>query len=450
MGLMPVAVTGANLAFPAIESSFAEASRSTLSWSLSGYSIVIAAFTLLGGQLTDRLDSGRMFKIGLVVFGLGSLLAGAAPEPLTLIAGRCVQGIGGALVVPASLVVATSRYPVERHPFVIGVWTASFPLGSSFAPSITAVILQLASWRWMFFATCLLAAAAWVAFKVAVDGVAPTPPGASESGPTGASNMPDFFGVILGTTAVGLLSLGIVQGPRWGWTSFSVVGVLTLALALFPVFVWRSRRHPRPLINLDLFKIRTFSVATIVNVFISVAGTAVWLIWPLFLINEWDYSQIEVGLAITPTPVIAGFGSLAIVKLTERIGFRLVLTVGLIALALGNLWFLVMLEGEPNYVGRFLPGIIFFGIGMACTFAPVNAAAMVDLDVAEYGQGNAGFNTIRSLASALGIAGAIAALGDSDADIVAGVDRAFLLLLIVVVAGLAAMVAAWPKTAARQ
>ena len=442
MALLPVGVTGTNLAFPEIEAGFDGASRATLSWALSGYSIVIAAFTLLGGQLTDRFDGRRMFRIGLVVFAAASLLAGWAPTVGLLIAGRCLQGIGGALLVSSSLLVATTGWPRERHTFVIGIWTAAFPIGSALAPSITAAILELASWRWIFLTTAMLAIVVLVADLIALP---PATGGRSAETDDVPFEHPDYLGIVVGTGAVGLAALGIVQGPSWGWGSARILVVLFAAAALVPIFIIRSRRHPRPLLDLDLFQVRTFWLANVANVFVSVAGMSVWLIWPLLMINQWGYSQITVGLAITPTPFLAGLGAVVSARIAERIGYRVRRVLGLAFIVAPNVWVGATLEAEPNFVGAMLPGLLLYGIGMGLTFSPINAAALSEIPFERYAQGNAAFSTGRFLAGAIGIAAVVAALGEPGSDPLAGYDRAFLMLALVSAAGLVLLAVGWPR-----
>ncbi|MEM7288164.1 MAG: MFS transporter [Actinomycetota bacterium] len=443
MALIPFGVTGTNLAFPEIDADF-DTTRAVLSWALSGYSITLAALQLLGGQLSDRFDARRLFVLGLAVFGAASLISAIAPNPGVLIAGRCLQGVGGAMVIPASLVVATSQYPPDRHPFVIAVWTASFPIGSAVAPVLTAIALQVGSWRWMFGAIAggsLLVIAAARAVGLA--------PSASRSDGDDGGGPPDLIGIVLGTGGFGLLTLGIVQGPSWGWTGGRVLGSLAAGLVLVGAFVGQSIRHPRPMMDLRLFRIRTFAVASAANVFISMAGMAAWLVWPLVMTNQWGYSPIKVGLAITPTPAIAGTVSMLVVRWTEDRGFRGALIAGSAILAAANAWYVVALDAEPNYVGAMLPGLVLYGLGMGLTFAPVNAAALVDVDPGRYGQANSGFSTGRFLASALGIAATIAAIGDGTGDPFEGYDRAFLVLTGASIASAMLVAAAWPRAASR-
>lgn len=440
MCLMPFAVTGANLAFPDIEADFDTTSRATLSWALTGYSIVVAAFSLLGGQSSDRFDARRVFLGGLGAFAAASLVAGLAPNAGWLIAGRSLQGIGAAFVVPASLLIATTFSPPERRPFVIGVWTAAFPIGSAVAPSLAAVLLEAGSWRWVFLTPVLVAA-----ISAALALPLRTRDEAQAQKPE-AGGPPDLLGIVVGTAAVGLATLGIGQGPTWGWGSGRTLGSVLVAAVLLVAFVWRSLGHPRPMMDLTLYRTRSYAVASAASVFIAIAGTSVWLLWPLFMQNEWGYSAIDVGLAITPTPAIAGAVSILAAKRAATHGYRNLLIVGSVLLLLANAFFATALGGEPDYLGTMLPGLVLYGFAMGLTFAPVNAAALLDVPVSKYGQANAAFSAARAVSGAIGVAAVIAALGSGGStDPIAPFSRAFTLLAVVSAAGLLLVAAAFPR-----
>ena len=315
----------------------------------------------------------------------------------------------------------------------------AFPIGSAVAPTAVAIILQIADWRWAFFATAIIAGAV-----LAVTAFTSASPRQAETGDGVDGGLPDIVGTVLGTAAVALLTLGVTQAPDWGWVDPRTLTALGSAAILLPTFVRRSLRHDRPLLDLSLFRIRTFATATLANVFISTAGMAVWLLWPLVLTNEWGYSRVLVGLAITPTPMLAGSISMLATRHVSRNGYRTMLIVGSLVLVVSCLWFVFTLDTEPNYLGAMLPGIALFGIGMGFTFAPVNAAALIDIPPDRIGQANAGFTTCRFIAGALGIAVTIAALESTD-DIIAGYDRAFVVLAIASLCAAALVAATWDR-----
>lgn len=435
MVLLPAATTGTNLAFPEIEADL-DTRRALLSWILSGYSIATAAFTLLGGQLADRLGSRKMFLTGMVGFVAGAGISTVAPNVGVLICGRVVQGIGAALFLPSSLAMVLPEFPRRRHPGIIGIWAAAIPVGSSLSPTLTSFVLEFFSWRWVFGIQMgaglgVLAVALWL--------------GSGRPSPR-SERRPDYLGVPVGTAMMALLALAIVQGPRWGWLSGGVLGSFAGALALLPVFVHRSRTQPDPLLDLRLFSEPIFRFANAVSFGVSMVGSSVWLLWPIHLTTVWGYSEFEVGLAITPTPVLAGLFSVITGRWAERIGYRGMLIAGGGLLVAANLWFVFFYGTEPDYVGQMLPGLALYGIAMGLTFAPLNGAALSKVAADRYGRANAAFNTGRALAGAIGVAALIAIVGDAaGVDDVDAFDRAFGFLAAVSAASLVATVLFWPK-----
>ena len=445
MAALPLSVTGANLAFPAITKHFETASLSTLSWALSGYSIVLAALTLLGGQLTDRLGAYPIFITGLVIFTAMGFAAGAAPSAALFVSTRALQGVGGALIVPSSLGLILSRWPAERHRFAIGVWTAAFPIGSSVAPVAASLLLNWKGWRSVFLGFAIVAALGLIAALALGNG------GIARRSAEAITGLPDMLGIAIGTVAVGLAALGISKGSTWGWGSASTIASLALAIALVPLFIRRSRQHPRPLVSLDLFSIRTFRVANLANVPVSAAGMAAWLVWPLFFVNAWQYKQLRVGLAMVPTPIIVGIGSFVVAKWAQRHGFRSILLVGSFALVAACAVLATAPGPDPSYWRAMFPGLLLYGVAMGMLFAPLNGAALVDIPPAQVGQANATFATGRFLSGGLGIAATVAVLGSSGgkisetADPMAVFTRAYVLLGALGLASLIMIAISWPR-----
>lgn len=441
MTVLPYTVTGMNLAIPEIQEEF-DSSLAALSWTLSGYSIVLASFTMLGGSLSTRFGNRRMFVVGVVFFTLGSLLCIVAPGTVVLIAARVVQALGGALVVPSSVSVALAGWPDHRRVTAMGIWTAAFPIGSSVAPVAAALLLDAGSWRLIFVPPMVAGIVVLVMVpmvpndRVGGDGLRASTP------------LPDLGGMALGTVSVALLAVGIVQGRSWGWTSWAILGCLAGAAVLVPLFIVRCRRHARPFLPMHLFSVPTFRVANVTNVLISMIGMSVWLVWPLMLGGLWGYDALHIGLAMTPTPLIGGTVSILVARWCQVHGFRTVLIVGGAALVAAMWWFYSHTTVEPDYWTAMFPGLVLMGIGMGCTFAPLNAAALVDLPRGDLPQGNATFSTGRFLSGAIGIALVVAMLGEpSEEDPLAAFDRAYFLLFVVSVVALIALVVLWPRRA---
>lgn len=439
MTALPFAVTGTNLGVPLIKADF-DASLSTLSWALSGYSIVLAALTMLGGTLAARIGTLRAFQTGIAIFALASLICVFAPNAAVLVAGRVLQGIGGAFVVPASVSVALVGWPESRRAFAMGVWTGAFPIGSTAAPIICSAVITGGEWRWIFVVPLGLALAT-LALSLVLRAAAKEQPVVAPL----VSGIPDIAGMVAGTLATGLIALGLVQSKAWGWTSARTLGVFVVAVLLVPVLITRSRTHPRPFLPVKMFAVATFRVANIANVSVSMIGMSVWLIWPLFLGNLWKYDAWGIGLAMSPTPVLGGLGAVFSSRLVERFGYRKLLSAGAVALVAAAAWFTFRTEAEPDYWGHLFPGLILTGIGMGLLFSFLNAAALSDLEPRDYPAGNATFSTGRFLSGAIGIAAVVAMMSSGGDHPVDPFRRAYGFLFAVSIVAFFAIVILWPR-----
>jgi NTE family protein len=230
-------------------------------------------------------------------------------------------------------------------------------------------------------------------------------------GPTTDARL-DVLGVAMGTAAIGLLALGIVEGHGWGWTSPQVLGCFLGALVLGPLFVWRSLHHPAPLLNLGLFRVRAVWSANLANVFMAMMGLSIWLVWPLFLTQIWGYSLLQAGLAITPGPVCSAFIGVLAGRLADRHGPRVLISVGSLFPILVMLWMAWRFGPEPDYLFTFLPANVLFAVGFGLTFSPLNGAALRGVAPESFGEVNAAFNTVRNLGGGLGVAIVVALLGN--------------------------------------
>lgn len=400
--LISINVTGTNIAFPSIEQTFSSTPRTTLAWALSGYSIVLASFMVMGGRLADQLGRRRIFNTGLAIFLVGSLLCAVSPVAALFIAGRVIQGFGGALLVPSSLALVLPDFPPSRRTSAVATWAATGSLGAAAAPSLSAVIVDLTSWRVVYLLSVPVVAA------VALAG----PRLLRDSGVTTERQAMDLIGIPMGTAAIGLLALGIIEGPRWGWGSPQILAAFGGVAILAPLFVLRSLRHPAPLLNLRLFKNRAVWSANLANIFMAMMGLSIWLVWPLFLTQIWGYSLLSAGLAITPGPVCSAFVGFTAGRLADRHGPRILISVGSVFPILAMLWMVWRFGPEPHYVTVFLPATILFSLGFGLTFSPLNGAALRGVDPSAFGEVNATFNTVRNLGGGLGVAIVVALLGN--------------------------------------
>ncbi len=391
-----------NVAFPSIRRSFAEVSPATLSWVLAAYSVVFGAFLLGAGRIADRSGRRRIFQLGLAVFTAGSLLCGIAPTAWLLIAGRVVQAVGAALLMPASLALLLAATAPAARARAVAMWGGIAALAVATGPSLGSLLIEAGGWRWAFFVNLPVAVAVGVA----------TPRVVPESIVGGA--LPDLVGVAMLTGAVASLALAITQGGDWGWSSSRVVGLLVLAAILAPAAVRRSRNHPAPAIDLEVFRSRAVALANAATLLYAVGFFAMLLANVLFLTSVWQYSTLAAGLAITPGPLIVAALSGPSGRLATRIGYGPVLVAGGVTFAAGLGYYVVMVGVEADYLTHWLPGSLLIGLGVALSFPVLSAAAVAGLPPERFGIGGAINQTARQIGAVVGVATLIALVGSPE------------------------------------
>jgi EmrB/QacA subfamily drug resistance transporter len=407
--------TATNLAFGAIADSFSDVPESIVSWVASGYFIASAAFLPLGGRLADRLGRRRVFNAGLVGFAIFAVGSAVAPTIWVLIASRIGQAMAGALVIPASLAMALPGFPIGRRSSAVATWAAAGPLASAVAPSAAAALLQVSSWRWVYFLSAPFALAVFATSLVFV----------SKSKAEEDQERLDLVGTALATASIALLIIGISNGPGWGLGAPQTLGCLFAAVAFGVGFLFRSTRHPAPLLNLALLRIPEVAVANLANLLMSITSLSIWLIWPLWLGRVWGYSTSRVGLAITIGPICAASATLLGGRLADRYGQRWLMIFGSGLATCAVLWSFFMFGAEPDYVREFLPMIVGFGIGWGISNPSMNSWALSTVPQAVFGEVNASFNTIRNLGGAIGVSTVVAIIGPADRpDVLDAYDRA--------------------------
>lgn len=396
-----VDATIVNIAFPDIERSFPSSSIGTLSWVLNAYNIVFAAFLVAAGRIGDLLGRRRIFLLGLTLFTVASALCATAPSATTLIGFRVLQALGAAMLVPCSLALVLEAFPIDRRAHAIALFAAVGALAAGIGPSLGGLLVSVSSWRLVFLVNLPIGIAAFVLTRREI----------VESRAPGRRRMPDLLGALAFAAAIGVLVLAIVKGQGWGWASARVIAAFLIA-ALFGVcFVLRSKAHRSPIVDLTLLRIRTFSAANTITIVAAAGFYGYTLCNVLFLTSVWRYSILEAGLAITPGPFVAVAVAGPASRLAERFGHRAVLVAGGLVWAAGVYWFVKRTGLRPDYLARWLPGMILLGIGAGAFFPNVSAAAVASAP----GQGFASatsLNTVaRQVGAALGVAIVIAIIG---------------------------------------
>jgi EmrB/QacA subfamily drug resistance transporter len=405
MGFLDVTIV--NVAFPDLERDFSDASRAELSWVLNAYNILFAALLVPAGRIADIVGRRRMFFVGIWTFLGASLLCGVAGSVELLVAARALQAVGGAILVPTSLGLLLAEFPAHQRATATAIWTATGAVAAALGPSLGGVLVDWGGWRWAFFVNLPIGLLALVPARRLLHEIR------AEAG----TRLPDALGAVLLVAGVGLLALGIVEGPDWGWGSARVLGAMGLGLALLPLVVWRSARHPAPVIELGLYRVRSFAVANAGMFTFSAAFYALLLANVLFTTEVWGWSILEAGVAITPAPTMAALTAPIGGLISDRLGQRVVALPGALLFAAGCLFLAGSMDATPDYASELLPGQLLTGSGVGLSFAAWGSAAVAGLPPARFATGSAVLACLRQIGAVLGIAVLVAVLdGGSPTD----------------------------------
>jgi EmrB/QacA subfamily drug resistance transporter len=405
-----------NIAFPEIAGDFAGSTFGELSWILNAYAIVFAALLVPAGRVADRIGRKRVFLAGLTLFALSSAACAAAPSVPALVTSRVFQAAGGALMLPATLGLILPAFPAEQRTLAVSIWSAVAGVAAALGPPIGGLLVE-ASWRWIFIVNVPIAAVTIAAAVVMLDEIRDPNRGAR----------PDGIGALLVIGAVGLLTTGIVQGPDWGWGDPRVVASFATSLALGVAFVARSARHPAPVIELPLLRVRSFATANTATIAFFAGFAAMLLSGVLLLTEVWGYSSLEAGFALIPGPSMAALFAAVSTKLSSRIGLPRTAALGGLALAGSFAWLLPQVNSTPEYVGVFLPGFMFGGVGVGLLVSTLPAMVTASLPPERLATGTGVFGMSRQLGSAIGVAILIALLADpAPGELLDGIKRGWL------------------------
>jgi EmrB/QacA subfamily drug resistance transporter len=390
-----------NVAFPALKESFPEASTAGLAWVITAYTIVFAALLVTAGRIADEYGRRRAFFVGILVFAVGSAIGGAAPSVSLLIAGRVLQAAGAALLVPSSLGLLLAACPEDKRSQTVALWGGVGALAVAIGPSLGAALITAAGWRSAFYLNVPVALVGWLTGRRVLpsDHVPPRLGGS------------DYAGVLLLTGSLACLVLAISESSNWGWNDPRTVAAAASSIAAGAAFIGRCLHHPQPVLDLALFRARSFTVANAATATYAMGFFALLLGSVLFLTGVWHYSVLEAGIAMTPAPLVVVVLSGPAGRTAARIGFRPLVAVGATVLAGGLSWFAVVLSTRPDYVSGWLPGYLMIGVGVALTLPVLSAAAVSSLPRGHFAVGSAVNQTCRQVGGALGIAVLVALLG---------------------------------------
>lgn len=391
--------TVVNVALPTIGREF-HSGIATLQWTVTAYTLTLAAFILIGGSLGDRFGRRRIFLTGVTWFATASLLCGLAPSATVLIVARALQGVGGALLTPGSLAILQATFRPEDRAAAIGLWSGLGGVGAAIGPFVGGYLIQAVSWRLIFLINLPLVL---VVILVSRRHVPET------RGPRRPGRL-DVPGAALAALGLGALIYGLIEGPEKGWSSAGVLVALAGGAVVLAAFVLAEWREREPMLPLAIFRARQFNGANLVTFLVYGAlGGSLFLV-PIELQQAMGYSPLLAGIALLPITLIMLTLSARAGRLSQRIGPRLPMTVGPICAGAGLALLSRMMPGQSYWTG-FLPGIVVFSLGLATTVAPLTATVLAAAPVEHAGLASAVNNAVARAAGLIAVAALPAAAG---------------------------------------
>ncbi len=357
-----------NVALPAIERAF-DTNVSTVQWVINAYALVFGMLIVTGGRLADVFGRRRTFFVGTGIFVAMSVLGGAAQNEYWLIAARAAMGVGGALMWPAILGMTFAALPKEKAGLAGGLILGAAGIGQAVGPILGGVLTQYLSWRWTLFINLPIGLfAAFVTWRTIHQPRAPA-----------SAERIDYAGIV--TLSLGLFALlfALDQGVEWGWSDWRILTALGVAAVLIAAFPFIERRMgTSALIPPDVIRNRKFAAVGVSIMLISATFFASLLYLPQFMQKILDYSPVRAGVGMLP--LLLGFACLSFVAgpLYNRLGAKVIVTAGSLAIAIGAL--LLGLLGEDSGYKELIPGMIVIGIGFGLFYASATTAGITSLD----------------------------------------------------------------------
>jgi len=381
-----------NIAIPSILTAF-ETGFAEVEWVMNAYLLAFAVLLITTGRLGDLYGRKAIFIAGLCVFTLASLACGLAPGVGWLIGFRAVQGVGGALMMPNTLSIIANVFPPQERGKAMGFWGGVSGFSLALGPSLGGLLVEAASWRWIFFINVPIGV---ILLLVALKYIP------ESTDPTSVKQM-DYPGVAVLTASLFALTFALIEGQKYGWTSGLILGLFGATVAGFALFIWIQRRQAQPLMDLSLFKNRTFSLTNGVGLAMQFGMMGVFFLLPVFLQAILGYSAIKAGLVMTPLAAIVIVASPTSGMLSDRIGPKWLMFTGMLVTALGFCLTRRVMVTDGSWPDFVVPFVVSgFGIGMV--MPPSTSAVMGSVAPERAGQASGVLSSVRQIGAVLGIA----------------------------------------------
>ena len=390
--------TVVNVALPSIQRDLG-IGLSELEWTVNAYALTFAVLMLSGGKLADFFGRRRVFLIGLAIFTLASLACGLATTGGTLIGARTLQGVGAAIMMPATLSIISATFPPHQRGMAIGIWAGVSAMALAIGPLIGGLITEHIDWSWIFFVNVPIGVLGFAVSRLVI----------RESRDTSADQRLDFPGLIASAVALFALTFGLIEANAYGWGDPVILGLFVLSAVALAAFVWLEAHQRSPMLDLSLFRSSTFAGANVVALLVTLAMFGVFFFMSIYMQNVLGYSATKTGAVFLPMTVLIILIAPAAGKFSDRVGSRWLMTAGMICLTAALIVFSRL--GLDSGFWDMAPGLLVGGLGMALVMTPMTAAALGSVPVEKSGVGSGVLNTFRQLGGALGIAvmGAIVA-----------------------------------------
>jgi EmrB/QacA subfamily drug resistance transporter len=360
-------------------------------WVSNAYLLTLASLILVGGSLGDIYGERRVFAFGVGAFGVMSVACAVAPTIDTLIAARALQGAAGALLTPSSLAIIVTAFAHDERGAAIGSWTAWGAMASIVGPLAGGTIVDAVSWRWVFALNVPVVIATLALISQAV------PPA-----PRAIDRRVDVLGAALCSLGLGGVAFALIEQPRNGWGSATILVPLVIGVTALAAFVAYERRAAEPMLKLELFGRRNFAIGN-AETFTMYAGLAILFFFlVIFLQQVAGFTALESGLTILPVTLVMFVLSRRFGVLADRFGPRLFMGGGPLIAAAGILLFL-RTDMHTSYVSDLLPALLIFAVGLALTVAPLTAAVLADADEHDAGIASAVNNAVARVAGLIGV-----------------------------------------------
>jgi EmrB/QacA subfamily drug resistance transporter len=385
-------LTIVNIAMPSMIDQL-HASLDEILWVVNAYVLILAVLLITAGRLGDVRGQRTMFIFGVATFTVASLLCGISQNPAELIAARCVQGLGAAMLLPQTMAIIIATFPPQRRGAALGIWGAVAGVAAIAGPTLGGFLVSAFDWRWIFFVNLPVGVVVLIAAFTVIPSVKQE-----------RRHRLDLGGVLIATAALFCLSFALTEGQRYDWNAW-IWGLGAASIVLLVVFLLQQRTQQagEPLVPFSLFRDRNYTILNFIAAAVSVGMIGMFLPLTIYLQSVLGYSALKAGLVMAPMSVISMFVAPFAGRLSDRIGGKFILMGGLTLYGLGMAWIVLIAEPTTNWPA-FWPALIVSGLGVGCVFAPMATEAMRGIEPRMAGAASGVYNTIRQIGSVIGSA----------------------------------------------